>query len=124
MYVIRRSCVGIDQGSDSRVAAQLVQAAAAGRPDTADRDTQPGADLGIGHGQVLKQQGDQPLTGGRQGRERFAQRYVAFGRQQLLLASRNWPATLALRVYFEAGRRLGSTLAGLARPGPPGRGVP
>ena len=34
---------GADQGGDSRVAAQLVQAAAAGGPDAADRDAQPGA---------------------------------------------------------------------------------
>jgi hypothetical protein len=32
MCLIRRSCVRIDQGSDGRMAAHLVQAAAAGRP--------------------------------------------------------------------------------------------
>jgi hypothetical protein len=85
MYLIGRSCPGIDQGSDVRVAAQLVQAAAASRPDAANRDTQPDANLRIGHGRVFKQQGDQPLTGGWQGRERFAQRRVALGSQQPLL---------------------------------------
>jgi len=43
----RRLRVHSGQCCDSRVAAQLVQAAAAVRADAADRDTQPGADLGI-----------------------------------------------------------------------------
>ncbi len=80
-----RACVGVDQGSDGRVAAELVHVAAAGGPDAADGDTEPDADLGVGHGRVLKQQGDQLLAGGRQSGERLAQRGVALGRQQLLL---------------------------------------
>jgi hypothetical protein len=67
------------------VAAQLVQAAAAGRPDAADGDAQPGADLGVGHGRVLDQQADQLPARWRQIAERCAQRRVALSRQQLLL---------------------------------------
>jgi len=44
---------GVDQGGDCRMAAQLVQAAAASRPDALDRDAQPGADLGVRHWRVL-----------------------------------------------------------------------
>ena len=50
------------QRSDGRIAAQLLQAAAAGRPDAPDRDTQLGADLGVRHRRVLDQHGDQPLA--------------------------------------------------------------
>jgi hypothetical protein len=67
------------------VVAQFVYVAAAGGPDAADWDTQPGADFGIGDGRVLEEQGDQLLAGGRQSRERLAQRGVALGRQEFLL---------------------------------------
>ena len=45
-----------------RGSAQLVQAAVAGGADAAGRDAQPGADLGVGHGRVGGQQGEQPLA--------------------------------------------------------------
>ena len=64
--------VGVDQRGDGRVAAQLGQAAAPVRADAAGRDAQPGADLGIRHGRVLGEQGDQLLAAGRQVRERLA----------------------------------------------------
>src|SRR6185437_14973029 len=70
---------------DGRVAVQFVQAAAAAGPDAADRDAQPGADLGVGHRRVFDEQGDQLLAAWRQVAERFAQRSVALGDEQLLL---------------------------------------
>src|SRR6201986_4859480 len=60
------------QAGDGWMAAQLVQAAAAVRPDAADRDAQPGADLGIRHGRGLGQQDHQPLPAGGQGGESLA----------------------------------------------------
>ena len=80
-----RACAGVDQGSDGRVAAELVDVAAAGGADAADGDAEPDADLGVGHGRVLKQQGDQLLAGGRQCGERLAQRGVALGGEQVLV---------------------------------------
>jgi hypothetical protein len=56
------------------VAAQPGQAAAADRPDAADRDAQPGADLGVGDGRVLDKQGQQPLAVQRQAGEGFGER--------------------------------------------------
>jgi hypothetical protein len=53
---------GSDEYGDGRVLAQLVQAAAAGRPDAADRDAQPGADLGVRHRRVSGEHGDQLLA--------------------------------------------------------------
>ena len=44
---------GVDQGCDSRIAPEFVQAAAAAGLDAADRDAQPGADLGVRRGRVL-----------------------------------------------------------------------
>ena len=63
---ISRPGLGVDgdQRCDGWGAAQLVQAAAAARPDAADRDAQPGADLGICQGRVLDEQGDQLLAAG------------------------------------------------------------
>jgi len=75
---------GVDQGCDGRVAAQLVQAAAAQRADAADRDDEGGADLGVGHGRVVDEQGDQLLVVRRQAGERLAQRGVPLGGQQFL----------------------------------------
>jgi hypothetical protein len=74
--------MGGDQGGDGRVAAQLLQAAAAGGPDAPDRDAEPGADLDVGDRRVLDEDGEQLLAAGGQGRERLAQRRVALGRQQ------------------------------------------
>jgi hypothetical protein len=76
-----RLAVGVDQGSDRRIAAQLVQAAAAAWPDASDRDAQPGADLGVRHGRVFGEQGDQPLAPGSQPGERLAERRVPLGQQ-------------------------------------------
>src|SRR5215510_13675515 len=45
---LRGAGFGVDEGGDGGVVAQLVQAAAAAGPDAADRDAQPGADLGVG----------------------------------------------------------------------------
>ena len=45
-------CFTVDQADDCRVAAQPVQVAVAVGPDAPDRDTQPGADLGVGHRRV------------------------------------------------------------------------
>jgi len=50
MYRIRARSFSVDQGSDGRVAAQLVQAAAPGGPDAPDWHVQPGADLAYGTG--------------------------------------------------------------------------
>ena len=85
MHLICRAWVGVDQGGDDRVAAQLAQAAAASGPDAADRDAQPGTDLGVRHGRVLDQHEDQSPAGWRQVLERLAQCGVALGCQQLLL---------------------------------------
>jgi len=68
-----------------RMVAQLIQAAAPGTPDTVDRDAQPGTDLGRRHGRVFGQQKDQLLTARRQAGERFAQRSVPLGDEQLML---------------------------------------
>jgi hypothetical protein len=76
----------VDQRGDGRVAAQLVQAAAACRSDTADRDAQPGADLGIWHRWVFDEHGNQLLAGRGQVGERLAQCRVALRHQQLLLS--------------------------------------
>src|SRR5215469_3862168 len=73
---------GLDQGGDRRVAAQLVQAPAAGGPDAADRYAQFGADLCIRHGRILDEHGEQPLTAGSQTRERLAQRCLTLGFEQ------------------------------------------
>jgi hypothetical protein len=43
----RGAVAGVDEGGDGWVTAQFVQAAAAGGPDAADRETQPGADIGV-----------------------------------------------------------------------------
>jgi putative flavoprotein involved in K+ transport len=59
---LRRRGFRPDQGGDRRVAAHLVQVAAAVRPDAPDRDPQPDADLGVRQGRVFEQQGDQSLT--------------------------------------------------------------
>jgi hypothetical protein len=58
-----RGCgVGVEQSGDRRIAAQPVQAAAAAWPDAPDRDAQPSADLGVRHGWILHEHGDQPLA--------------------------------------------------------------
>src|SRR5262252_10799975 len=76
---------GADQGGDYRIAAQLVQAAAAQRPDTTGRDAQGGADLGVGQGRGVNEQGEQLPATWRQAGERLAQRGVALGPHQFLL---------------------------------------
>ena len=68
-----------------RMAAQLIQAAAPGTPDTVDGDAQPGTDLDRRHGRVFGQHKDQLLTGRRQAGERFAQRSVLLGGKQFTL---------------------------------------
>ena len=102
--------------------AQLLQEPAAGGPDAADRDAQPRADLGVGQGRVFEQQGDQLLTGGRQGRERLAQRGVALGRQQFLVGRRGPLVGQELGVQHVPGRR--PPLPGVREPKafPPGHG--
>jgi hypothetical protein len=77
--VSRGAVAGVDEGGDGWVTAQLVQAAAAGGPDAADRGAQPGADIGVGQGRVLEQQEDQLLAGGRQVAECLAQRARSWG---------------------------------------------
>jgi len=57
-----RLLLGVDQGGDRRIAAQLLHAAAAAGPDAPDGDAQPGADLGVREGRVFEEQGDQPLA--------------------------------------------------------------
>src|SRR5215831_11358134 len=44
---LRGAGLGVDEGGDGGVVAQLVEAAAAAGPDAADRDAQLGADLGV-----------------------------------------------------------------------------
>jgi hypothetical protein len=74
--------LGADQGGDGRVAAQLVQASAAGGPDAPDGDAEARADLGIGQRRVLDQQREQLLAAGGQAGKSLAQRRAALGRQQ------------------------------------------
>src|SRR6185437_8644945 len=57
---------GIDQGGDGRMVAYLLQAPLAGRPDAADRDAEPGADLCVGDRRVFGEHGEQLLAGGGQ----------------------------------------------------------
>src|SRR5579862_10059075 len=78
-------CLAVYQAGDGRVAAQPVQGAAAVRADASDRDAEPGADLGVGHGWVGDEQSQQSLEGQRQAGERLAQRSVALGHEQLVL---------------------------------------
>ena len=54
----RTSGFGVDQRCNSGVAAQLVQASGAARPDAADRDAQTGADHCVRHSRILDEQGD------------------------------------------------------------------
>src|SRR6478672_525695 len=61
----------VDQRGDGRVLPHLVQVAAAVRADAADRDAQPGADIGVGQRRVGDEQGDQLLAVRRQLVERF-----------------------------------------------------
>src|SRR2546429_4333948 len=65
--------VGVDQRGEGRVAAQLVQAAAAARPDAAGRDAQPGADLRIRQRRIFDEQGEQMLAARGQLPERLTQ---------------------------------------------------
>jgi hypothetical protein len=69
---------------DRRIAAELVQAAAAGRPGADDRDAQPGADLGVRHGRLVDEQGKQPLAARGQAAECLTQRRVTFRCKALL----------------------------------------
>ena len=85
-HISCRAAVSVDQGGDGRMAAQLVQTAAAGGPDAPHRDAKPGTDLGVRNRRVLDQQQDQLLVARRQVPERLAQRGVPLGRQQLLLS--------------------------------------
>ena len=81
-----RGCgVGVEQSGDRRIAAQPVQAAAAAWPDAPDRDAQPRADLGVRHGWILHEHGDQPLATWGQAGKRLVQRCMPLARQQLLL---------------------------------------
>src|SRR5256885_11793369 len=41
-HALRRPAIGVDQGGDRRIAAQLLQAAGTVRPDAPGRDAQPG----------------------------------------------------------------------------------
>ena len=72
VVVLCGAAADVGEGGDGWVAAQLVQAAAAGGPDAADRDTQPGADIGVRQGRILEQQEDQLLARGRQIAKRLA----------------------------------------------------
>lgn len=77
--------LGVDQGGDGRITAQLFQAAAPSRPDAPSRDAQSRADLGGRHRRVLDEQGDQ-LPGARgQVRKRLTQRGVTLRLEQLRL---------------------------------------
>jgi kumamolisin len=80
-----QACFAVDQADDGRVAAQPVQGAAAVRADAPDRDAEPGADLGVGHGWIGDEQSQQPLGGQRQAGERLAQRGLALRLEQLVL---------------------------------------
>jgi hypothetical protein len=62
MHCLPLVFIGVDQRRDGGVAAHRVQAAAAVGADAADRDAQPGADLGVGRRRVRDEQGDQPLA--------------------------------------------------------------
>jgi hypothetical protein len=93
------------------MAAQLVQAAAAGGPDAAGRDTQLGADLGVRHGRVFDEQGDQLLAGGGQVGERLAQRCVALGDEQFMFGHPGLVGGDVLRVQHVPARLCPARLA-------------
>ncbi|HJZ25301.1 MAG TPA: hypothetical protein VJ370_03405, partial [Streptosporangiaceae bacterium] len=69
------------QRCDRRIAAELLQAAAAGRPDAADRDAYPDADVGVRHGRPDDEQGKQLLAARGQAAECLTQRRLTFRRQ-------------------------------------------
>src|SRR5215813_4431127 len=81
----RPGCLfGVDQGGDRRVVSQLLYAAAAAGPDAPDGDAQPGADLGVRHGRVFEEHGDQALARGWQAGEGLAEGRVALREEQLI----------------------------------------
>ncbi len=104
------------------MAAQPGQQAAAGGPDAAGRDAQPGADLGVGQRRIHDEQFHQPLAAGGQVGERLAQGGVTLGQEHLLLGHHG------LRICHV--RHVGHQFGDLPRPGraqapeafPPGRG--
>jgi hypothetical protein len=116
-----RSRRRVDQRCDGRVAAQLVQAAAAVGANAADRDAEPDIDLGIRRGRILGEQGDQLLAAGWQLRERLAQGCVALGREQLLLGRLGVIVRDALGVRRIAGIACSRRGAQDAVAFPPGR---
>ena len=106
--------LGVDQRRDGGIAAYLGQAAAAGRADAANRDAQPGADLGVGQRRVRDKQGDQPLAVRRQVSERLAQCRVALSFEQFLFGALVLPGREVLGVEA-IGVCVRSVVAGPAR---------
>jgi hypothetical protein len=58
------SAFSVYQRGNGRMAPQFIQGLATGRPDAADRDAQPGADLRAWHWRILGKQGNQLLAEG------------------------------------------------------------
>jgi hypothetical protein len=120
--VKRSTLLSIQQGGDGRVAAHLVQVAAAGRADAADGDAQLGADVGVRYGRVRDEHGDQLLAVRGQLGERLAQRRMALGRQQLLVGPAGPLVRKAVDVQRIPGRVRYVARAQDAEAFPPGGG--
>jgi len=78
--------LGVDQGSDGRVAAQPLQAPSATGPDAPGRDAQPRADLGIRDRRVCDEQGEQLLAAEGQPGNCVTQHGLLLGHEQVLIA--------------------------------------
>jgi hypothetical protein len=120
--IARVPAFGVYQRGNGRMAAQFFQAAGAGWPDAADRDAQPGADLGIGNRRVLDEQGNQLPAEGIQCAERLAQRGVALGLQQLLVGRPGQLIREILNVKHIGNRARSARAAHEPAAFPPGRG--
>src|SRR5689334_20156850 len=85
LHIWAACCIfGVDQRGDRWIAAQLLHAPAAAGPDAPEGDAQPGADLGVWHGRVFEEHGDQPLARWWQAGEGLAERHVTLRQEQLM----------------------------------------
>jgi hypothetical protein len=104
------------------MAAQPGQQAAAGGPDAADRDAQPGADLGVRQRRIHDEQFHQPPAAGGQVGERLTQGGVTLGREHLLFSHHGLRIGQVRHVGHQFGRQLRTGLAQAPEAFPPGRG--